>query len=99
VGDGFLRSTKVRSTTSFEVNPLVTCHKVSRLLKIPAGMKEILVGKMYGYFSTVSLLGVCAAICHKAMVDKSGIIRTQMGKHYSSETGRSAWDALYDTTP
>jgi hypothetical protein len=32
-------------------------------------------------------------------VDKSGIIRTQMGTQNISENGRSVWDALYDTTP
>jgi hypothetical protein len=27
------------------------------------------------------------------------MIRTQMGTHNGSESGRSAWDALYDNTP
>jgi len=46
-----------------------------------------------------SLLGVSAGICQRALVDESGMIRTQMGTHNRSENGRSAWDALYDTTP
>jgi hypothetical protein len=28
-----------------------------------------------------------------------GMIRIQMGIHNRSENGRSAWGALYDTTP
>jgi hypothetical protein len=46
-----------------------------------------------------SLLGVSIGICHRALVDESGIIRTRMGTHNRSENGRSAWDALYNTTP
>jgi hypothetical protein len=50
-------------------------------------------------FFSASLLEVPAGICHRALLDKSGMIRTQMGTHNISENGRSAWDALYDTTP
>jgi hypothetical protein len=32
------------------------------------------------------------------MVDESGMMRTQMGTNNTSETGRSALDALYDIT-
>jgi hypothetical protein len=44
-----------------------------------------------------SLLGVCCY--HTALVDESGMNRTQMRTHTRSENGRSAWDALYDTAP
>jgi hypothetical protein len=52
-------------------------------------------------FATIScqvspdlLLRVSAGTCQKALVDESGIIRTQMGMHNRSENGHSAWDAL-----
>jgi hypothetical protein len=32
-------------------------------------------------FLPASLLGASAGICQKALVDESGMIRTQMGKH------------------
>jgi len=43
------------------------------------------------------LLDVSAAA--RALGDELGMIRTQMGMHNRSENVRSAWDALYDTTP
>jgi hypothetical protein len=46
-----------------------------------------------------SLLGVSAGIYQRALMDRSGMIRTQMGTHHRSENGRNAWDTLYDTTP
>jgi hypothetical protein len=51
--------------------------------------------------SPVSLLSVSAgtSICQRALVDESGMIRTQMGTHNRSEDGRSTWDSLYNTTP
>jgi predicted nucleic acid-binding Zn ribbon protein len=49
-------------------------------------------------FLPALLLCVSAGICQRALVDKSGMITTQMGTHRRSENGRSAWDALYDTT-
>jgi hypothetical protein len=45
-----------------------------------------------------SLLGMSAGYCQRALVDESGMFRTQMGTHSGSENGRSAWDALCDTT-
>jgi hypothetical protein len=39
------------------------------------------------------------SVATRALVDESGMIRTQMGTHNRSENGRSALDALYDTTP
>jgi hypothetical protein len=44
-----------------------------------------------------SLISVSAAN-QIALVDESGMIRTQMGTHNISENCRSVWDALYDTT-
>jgi hypothetical protein len=44
-----------------------------------------------------SLLGVCYN--QIALVDESGVIRTKMRTHSRSENGRSAWNALYSTTP
>jgi hypothetical protein len=46
-----------------------------------------------------SLLGVCACIFQKALVDASGMIRTQRETHNRSGNGRSAWGAVYDTIP
>jgi hypothetical protein len=45
-------------------------------------------------FFLTSLLGVCGGICQRALVDESGMIRTQMGTHSISQDDRSAWDAL-----
>jgi len=44
-----------------------------------------------------SLLDVSAAT--RALVDELRTIITQTGTHNTPENGRSAWDALYDTTP
>jgi hypothetical protein len=46
-----------------------------------------------------SPLSVSIVIYQRALVDVSGMIITQMGKHNRTEKGRSAGDALYDTTP
>jgi hypothetical protein len=59
------------------------------------------VDKIHGHFSPsslASLLGVSALICQRALVDESGMIRTKKKAHNISENGRSAWDALHDTT-
>jgi hypothetical protein len=48
--------------------------------------------------SPALLLCVSAGICQRALVDESGMIRTQMGTHSKSGNGRSAWGALYDAT-
>jgi hypothetical protein len=45
-----------------------------------------------------SLLSVSADNCQGALVDESGMVRSQMGTHNRSENCRSAWDVLYDTT-
>jgi hypothetical protein len=44
-------------------------------------MKEILVGKVLAKFLPTSLLGISARYCQIAVVDKSVMIRTKMGKH------------------
>jgi hypothetical protein len=49
-------------------------------------------------FLLLQVLGVSAGICHTDLMDESEMNGTQMGTHNKSETGRSAWDALYDTT-
>jgi hypothetical protein len=36
----------------------------------------------------------CLLVFSRTLVDESGMIRNQMATH----NGRSAWDALYDTT-
>jgi hypothetical protein len=41
-----------------------------------------------------SLLGVSASYCQRALVDESGMIRTQTGKCSGSEISRSAGEAL-----
>jgi hypothetical protein len=46
-----------------------------------------------------TLLDVSAVVLQRGFVDESGIIRTQIVTHNISENSRSAWDALYDTTP
>jgi hypothetical protein len=49
-------------------------------------------------FLLLQLLGVCAGIYQRAVVDELGMIRTQLRASSRSENGRSAWDALYGTT-
>jgi hypothetical protein len=64
-------------------------------------MKVILSAKLDAISRQVSLdslLGVSASICQGALVDESEIIRHHMGTHKRSENGRSARDALCDTT-
>jgi len=49
-------------------------------------------------FAPASLLYVSADICQRALLDEPGMIWTQMGTNNRFESGRSAWDGLYDTT-
>jgi hypothetical protein len=49
-------------------------------------------------FFPATLLGASAGICQRTLVDELEMIITQMGVQNNSENGRSAWDALYDTT-
>jgi hypothetical protein len=64
------------------------------MLKNPAEYeREISSAKFTATYHQVSpdlLLGVSAGICQTALVDESGIIRTQMGKHNRSESGHRA---------
>jgi hypothetical protein len=46
-----------------------------------------------------SLLAVSSGVFRRALVDESGMIVTQVGTHNRSENDRSAWNALYNTTP
>jgi hypothetical protein len=58
--DGFLRTIKIRSTTSFrEVKPLVPCRKILRHVNEPYKyVKWYLAGKIHGHFSpSVSCFG------------------------------------------
>jgi hypothetical protein len=41
-------------------------------------------------FLLASLLGVSAGVCQRALMDESGMIRTHMGTHSSSENGRNS---------
>jgi hypothetical protein len=72
------------------------------MLKNPAEYeRHISSAKIAAISSQVSLdllLSMSAGICQRALVDKSRMIRTEMGTHNRSD-GRRAWDALYDTTP
>jgi hypothetical protein len=47
-------------------------------------MKEILIGKIHGHSRlnvSAPLLGVSAGHCQRALLDESGMIKNQMGKH------------------
>jgi hypothetical protein len=95
--DGFLKSIKIRSKSSFggEVKLVVPCRKILRHVKDPYGMKEILVSKIQDISHEVFLallLGFFAGSCQKALEDESGLIRFHMGKHY-----RSVMVAVYGT--
>jgi uncharacterized membrane protein (DUF106 family) len=50
-------------------------------------------------FFSEFLLGVYAGIYQRALVDESGMMRTQMEMHNRSENACSASDSLYDATP
>jgi hypothetical protein len=49
-------------------------------------------------FGPTLILCVSAGICQTALVEESRTIKTQIGKQNRWENGRSAWEALYDTT-
>jgi hypothetical protein len=72
------------------------------MLKIPAEYgRDTSLAKftdIFAKFLLLRLLGVLAGIGQRAMVDDSGMTVTQVATHNRSENGRSAWDALYDTT-
>jgi hypothetical protein len=54
--------------------------------------------KLKDFFAKFSLLSASVDICQRAVVDESGMIRTQMRKQNRLENGHSTWDALCDTT-
>jgi hypothetical protein len=86
--NGFLRVIKIRGMTSLggEVNPLVPCRKILWHVKDPYNVKERFCRQNSCIFLAVSaalLLGV-SCYCHRAVEDESGMIRTQTGKHISS---------------
>jgi hypothetical protein len=72
------------------------------MLKKPTSVKrDTLKSKftaIYCHVSPTSLLGMPAGNCQRALVDESGVIITQMGGTQYIINGRSAWDALCDTT-
>jgi hypothetical protein len=53
---------------------------------------------IYRQISRDSRLGVSVGICQTTLVNELGMIRAEIEIH-SNQNGRSAWDALYDTTP
>jgi hypothetical protein len=56
------------------------------MLNIPAKYEILGLAK----FLLASLLGVSAGVCQRALMDESGMIRTHMGTHNSSENGRNS---------
>jgi hypothetical protein len=73
------------------------------MLKIPTeydrGTLPAKLTDFFAKFLLLRLLGVSARIFRKAVVDESGMIRTQMETYNRSDNDRSSWDALYDTIP
>jgi hypothetical protein len=73
------------------------------MLKIPAEYeRDTSPTKLMNIFRQVSpclVLDVFAGIYKSALVDDSGMMRTQMGTHNRLKSGLIAWDALYDTSP
>jgi hypothetical protein len=55
------------------------CRKILSYVNDPCGVWQILRGKILANFLPASLVGVSDGICHRALVDESGMIRTQMG--------------------
>jgi hypothetical protein len=85
--NAFLRAIKICSMTSFggEVKPLAPCHKILWHVKNHMNVKEI-VGRqnssaIFHQVSLALLLDISAGNCQRALVDKSGMIRNQTGKH------------------
>jgi hypothetical protein len=95
--DEFLRAIKIRSLTSFggEVKPLVPC------CKIPWGMIGTDRQNSAAFPHPVSPHLVSGCLLQpelRTLVDKSRIIRTQMGSTVSQKMVAVAWNALDDTT-
>jgi hypothetical protein len=66
------------------------------MLKNPARYERFTAISRQG--SPASLLCLSAGNSRRPLVDESGMIRTQMGDTKQISNGRSAWDALCDTT-
>jgi hypothetical protein len=78
------RAIKIRSTTSFggEVEPSAPCRNILQHVKGPCrATSPQNLGIFLAKFLPVSLLGVSASICHRALVGESGRTGTQMGTH------------------
>jgi hypothetical protein len=100
----FLRAIKVRSTTSFggEVKQSVPGRKILRNSKNPYSMKEILVGKINGYFSRSFYCFATKYLCWILLNTYGGWIRNDQNSDEEAQqinNGRSVWDALCDTNP
>jgi hypothetical protein len=86
-----VKAINIRSMTFFEgeIKPSAPCRKILRHVKDPASMIQILrrqnsatiFSPNFSCFAT----NVCARNCERAVVDESGILRTQMGTHNRSE--------------
>jgi hypothetical protein len=53
---------------------------------------------IYRQISPTLLPGVSAGICQRALVDESGITRTEIETNNRSENGYSTWKTSYDIT-
>jgi hypothetical protein len=84
--NGFLRAIEIHNTTSFggEVKPSAPCRKIYGMSKKPAQYEidnsSAKFTAISRHVSPDSLLGVSAGICHRALMDESGMIRTQDGE-------------------
>jgi hypothetical protein len=72
-----------------KVKQSVPCCKILQHVKDPYKYgKGYFIGKVHSHFlprSPTSLLGVSAGNCQTALLDESGMVRTQMGVHNGSE--------------
>jgi hypothetical protein len=80
---------KIRSTTSFgrEEKSAIPCGKILRHIKGTCSMKEILVGKIHGYFSSSFSCFTTWYLCCLLPESSGGLIRKDQnsdGKHNKS---------------
>jgi hypothetical protein len=65
--------------------PSVPCHKILWHVKIPAeydrDTSPAKLAHFFAKFAPALLLGVSVGIYQRALVDESGVIRTQMRRH------------------
>jgi hypothetical protein len=79
-----------RASLGGEVKPAVPCRKILR-----HEVYSLLVDKIHGHspqVSPASVLGVSTGYCRRALLGKSGMMRTLMGTH-----NRSVMIAVYGT--